>query len=47
MDTTKWMEGVATYYDGAFIAINVDKIDGSGTLADWISMLLVSSGPAI
>ncbi|MGY3117914.1 hypothetical protein ACVWXQ_001851 [Bradyrhizobium sp. S3.14.4] len=31
---SNWMEGVATY-SGTTLTINVDKIGGSGTLADW------------
>lgn len=33
-DTTKWMEGVATY-SGTTLAITVDSTNGSGTFADW------------
>ncbi|WP_045012287.1 hypothetical protein [Bradyrhizobium sp. LTSP849] len=33
-DTTKWVEGVATY-SGTTLTINVDKINGSGTFSDW------------
>lgn len=34
-DTAKWMEGVVTSYSGTTLTINVDKTNGSGTLADW------------
>ncbi|TGN80570.1 hypothetical protein EOW77_0028180 [Bradyrhizobium yuanmingense] len=33
-NTSNWMEGVATY-SGTTLTINVDKTNGSGTLADW------------
>jgi hypothetical protein len=33
-NTSNWMEGLATY-SGTTLTINVDKINGSGTLADW------------
>lgn len=32
--STNWMEGVATY-SGTTLTIAVDKVNGSGTLADW------------
>lgn len=33
-NTANWMEGIATY-SGTTLTINVDKTNGSGTLADW------------
>lgn len=33
-NTSNWMEGIATY-SGTTLTINVDKTNGSGTLADW------------
>ncbi|SCB33866.1 hypothetical protein GA0061098_1006175 [Bradyrhizobium shewense] len=33
-NTSNWMEGLATY-SGTTLTINVDKTNGSGTLADW------------
>ncbi|MET4722029.1 hypothetical protein ABIF63_006135 [Bradyrhizobium japonicum] len=33
-NTSNWMEGLATY-SGTTLTINVDKIGGSGTQADW------------
>jgi hypothetical protein len=33
-DTTKWMEGLATY-SGTALTITVDKVNGSGTFASW------------
>ncbi|UPU00217.1 hypothetical protein J4G48_0020255 [Bradyrhizobium barranii subsp. apii] len=33
-NTSNWMEGLATY-SGTALTINVDKTNGSGTLADW------------
>ncbi|WP_247411287.1 hypothetical protein [Bradyrhizobium sp. 150] len=33
-NTSNWMEGLATY-SGTTLTIAVDKISGSGTLADW------------
>lgn len=33
-NTSNWMEGLATY-SGTTLTIAVDKINGSGTLADW------------
>lgn len=34
-DTTKWMEGVATYA-GTALTITVDKTGGTGTFASWV-----------
>jgi hypothetical protein len=33
-NTSNWMEGLVTY-SGTTLTINVDKTNGSGTLADW------------
>ncbi|MEY9358938.1 hypothetical protein ABH994_001659 [Bradyrhizobium yuanmingense] len=33
-NTSNWMEGLATY-SGTTLTINVDKLGGSGTFADW------------
>ncbi|UEM08599.1 hypothetical protein J4G43_027975 [Bradyrhizobium barranii subsp. barranii] len=33
-NTSNWMEGLATY-SGTTLTINIDKTNGSGTLADW------------
>ncbi|MHC2666588.1 hypothetical protein ACMA5K_24115 [Bradyrhizobium diazoefficiens] len=33
-NTANWMEGLATY-SGTTLTIDVDRINGSGTLADW------------
>lgn len=33
-NTSNWMEGLATY-SGTTLTLNVDKTNGSGTLADW------------
>lgn len=36
-NTSNWMEGIVTVYNvlGSPLTINVDKTNGSGTLADW------------
>lgn len=45
-DTTKWMEGVATY-SGTALTIAVDNINGSGTFADWNFNIAGQVGTAV
>lgn len=45
-NTANWMEGVATY-SGTTLTIDVDKANGSGTLADWNFNVVGQPGAAL